>query len=137
MAGRPWSPEVRQRREEAIARYWTPEARAKRAEEIRKRAPWEKSTGARTEEGKRISSSNSVTNGSHCKIHNHDLVTARRLARSGDHEAALEKMKKFMMSQPDWELDMQPLEPKVEVAVKPKPKKRRSRKVSPGQMSLL
>jgi len=37
---------------------WTPEARKKQSEAIRKSRPWEKSTGAKTEHGKRMSARN-------------------------------------------------------------------------------
>lgn len=37
---------------------WTDEARAKQAERIRKSKPWLKSTGPRTEQGKRVSRMN-------------------------------------------------------------------------------
>lgn len=43
--------------------YLTPEHRALRAELIRKWKPWEKTTGARTEEGKATSAKNSRKHG--------------------------------------------------------------------------
>ena len=42
---------------------WTDEARAKQAEMISKSKPWLKSTGPRTEQGKRISSMNARKSG--------------------------------------------------------------------------
>jgi hypothetical protein len=41
-----------------MANGWTDERRARQAELIRKWKPWEKSTGARTSEGKAVSSRN-------------------------------------------------------------------------------
>jgi hypothetical protein len=41
-----------------MARNWTPEQKAQQAEKIRQWKPWTKSTGARTPEGKAISSQN-------------------------------------------------------------------------------
>ena len=40
------------------ARHWTPEQRAQQAAKISQWQPWTKSTGARTPEGKAVSSQN-------------------------------------------------------------------------------
>jgi hypothetical protein len=48
-----------------MANGWTLERRAKQAEMIRKWKPWEKSTGAKTAEGKLRSSQNSKTHGAY------------------------------------------------------------------------
>lgn len=45
------------------ARNWTPEQRARQAEQIRQWQPWNKSTGARTAEGKAVSSRNAFKGG--------------------------------------------------------------------------
>jgi hypothetical protein len=45
------------------ARQWTPEQRAKQAELIRKWRPWELSSGAKTLEGKAVSSRNAYRGG--------------------------------------------------------------------------
>ena len=42
---------------------WTPEARARQAERIREWRPWLKSTGPRTDEGKRVSRMNALKSG--------------------------------------------------------------------------
>ena len=42
---------------------WTPERRKKQAESIRKWKPWEKSTGPKTEAGKKASSQNAYKHG--------------------------------------------------------------------------
>ncbi|QJD72414.1 hypothetical protein HH196_10385 [Marinobacterium sp. LSUCC0821] len=44
---------------------WTDEARAKQAERIRKSKPWLKSTGPKTEQGKRISCMNALKSGAY------------------------------------------------------------------------
>ena len=44
-------------------RHWTPEDRARQADLIRTQKPWEKSTGPKTERGKRASSRNATTHG--------------------------------------------------------------------------
>jgi len=41
-------------------RHWTPEERLKQSEAIRRWKPWEQSTGARTPQGKAISSKNAT-----------------------------------------------------------------------------
>ena len=46
-----------------MPRTWTPEQRAKQAELIRNWQPWTKSTGAKTEDGKFISSMNAWKGG--------------------------------------------------------------------------
>lgn len=43
-----------------MARHWTDEQKARQAALIRSWRPWEHSTGARTPEGKRISSMNAL-----------------------------------------------------------------------------
>ena len=43
-----------------MANGWTPERRARQSQLIHKWKPWEKSTGASTPEGKKISSKNAV-----------------------------------------------------------------------------
>ena len=44
-------------------RKWTAEERQRQRELIQRWRPWEKSTGAKTPEGKRISSKNATKNG--------------------------------------------------------------------------
>lgn len=44
-------------------RHWTPEQRLKQSEAIKTWKPWEKSTGARTLQGKAISSKNATKTG--------------------------------------------------------------------------
>jgi hypothetical protein len=46
-----------------MANGWTPERKAKQSALIRNWKPWEKSTGAKTKEGKKISSQNAITHG--------------------------------------------------------------------------
>jgi hypothetical protein len=46
-----------------MANGWTPERRAKQSTMIQNWKPWRKSTGAKTEKGKIISSQNSKTHG--------------------------------------------------------------------------
>jgi hypothetical protein len=46
-----------------LARKWTPEQRLKQSEAIRRWRPWESSTGAKTPEGKAISSKNATKTG--------------------------------------------------------------------------
>jgi len=46
-----------------MANGWTPERRARQSALIRKWKPWELSTGAKTLEGKAISSQNAVKHG--------------------------------------------------------------------------
>jgi hypothetical protein len=41
-----------------MARHWTPSERARQAELIRRRRPWERSTGPKTREGKAKTSCN-------------------------------------------------------------------------------
>lgn len=48
-----------------MANGWTPERRAKQSAMIRNWKPWEKSTGAKTAEGKLKSSQNSKTHGAY------------------------------------------------------------------------
>lgn len=45
------------------ARYWTPEQRAQQSAKIRQWQPWTRSTGARTPEGKAVSSRNAYKGG--------------------------------------------------------------------------
>ena len=45
-------------------RRWTPEERAKQSELIQRWRPWDKSTGAKTIEGKAVSSRNAYKGGS-------------------------------------------------------------------------
>jgi len=45
------------------ARHWTPEQRAQQAAKITQWQPWTKSTGARTPEGKAVSSQNANKGG--------------------------------------------------------------------------
>jgi hypothetical protein len=45
------------------ARKWTPEQRLKQSEAIRRWKAWEQSTGAKTPQGKLISSKNATKNG--------------------------------------------------------------------------
>jgi len=45
------------------ARKWTLEQRLKQSEAIRRWRPWEVSTGAKTEQGKTISSKNAIKTG--------------------------------------------------------------------------
>lgn len=45
------------------ARQWSPEQRARQSEKIRQWQPWTKSTGARTPEGKAVSSRNAYNGG--------------------------------------------------------------------------
>ena len=47
-----------------MANGWTPERKAKQSELIQSWKPWEKSTGAKTIEGKAISSRNAYKGGS-------------------------------------------------------------------------
>lgn len=42
------------------ARHWTPEQRARQAQLIHRWQPWRQSTGARTSEGKAVSSQNAL-----------------------------------------------------------------------------
>ena len=44
-------------------RHWTPEERAKQSQLIQSWQPWNKSTGARTPEGKAVSSRNAYKGG--------------------------------------------------------------------------
>lgn len=44
-------------------RHWTPEERARQADLIRSWQPWKQSTGARTPEGKAVSSRNAYKGG--------------------------------------------------------------------------
>lgn len=44
-------------------RHWTPEQRLKQSEAIRAWKPWKKSTGAKTPQGKAISSKNATKTG--------------------------------------------------------------------------
>jgi len=44
-------------------RHWTPEERLKQSKAIRSWKPWEKSTGAKSLQGKAISSKNATKNG--------------------------------------------------------------------------
>ena len=44
-------------------RHWTPEERLKQSKAIRSWKPWEKSTGAKTVQGKVISSKNAIKTG--------------------------------------------------------------------------
>ncbi len=44
-------------------RHWTEEERARQAELIKQWKPWERSTGARTAEGKTASSQNALVHG--------------------------------------------------------------------------
>lgn len=46
-----------------MARQWTTEQRAQQSEKIKQWKPWEKSTGAKTFEGKAISSRNAFKGG--------------------------------------------------------------------------
>ncbi len=48
-----------------MARLWTIDARAKQAARIRMQKPWVKSTGPKTEMGKRMSSRNSFKHGAY------------------------------------------------------------------------
>jgi hypothetical protein len=61
------------------ARNWTPEQRARQAEAIRAWQPWQHSTGARTPEGKAISSRNAFRS----TIRKH-LLFARWLLKQGN-----------------------------------------------------
>jgi hypothetical protein len=45
------------------ARKWTQEQRLRQSEAIRRWKPWESSTGAKTEQGKAISSKNAIKTG--------------------------------------------------------------------------
>ena len=45
------------------ARKWTQEQRLRQSEAIRRWKPWESSTGAKTEQGKTISSKNAIKTG--------------------------------------------------------------------------
>ena len=54
------------------ARNWTPEQRARQADKIRQWQPWDKSTGARTAEGKAVSSRNALKGG--LKLHIRAMV---------------------------------------------------------------
>jgi hypothetical protein len=47
-----------------MANGWTPERKAKQSEHIQNWKPWDKSTGAKTIEGKAISSKNAYKGGS-------------------------------------------------------------------------
>ncbi len=47
---------------------WTDERRARQAEAIRRWAPWTRSTGPRTPEGKRVSSRNAVLTGARAEV---------------------------------------------------------------------
>jgi hypothetical protein len=53
-------------------RHWTPEERIKQSEAIRGWKPWEKSTGAKTPQGKVISSKNATKTGE--SLHIRDLI---------------------------------------------------------------
>ena len=64
-------------------RPWTQEDRARQADLIRQQKPWEKSTGPKTEAGKRVSSLNSLT-------HGHNSQAAR------DFKAALHEARKLI-----------------------------------------
>ena len=44
-------------------RHWTPEERLKQSKAIRSWKPWERSTGAKSPQGKAISSKNATKNG--------------------------------------------------------------------------
>lgn len=46
------------------ARHWTPEQRAQQSAKIRQWQPWTKSTGAKSPEGKAVSSRNAYKGGS-------------------------------------------------------------------------
>jgi hypothetical protein len=46
-----------------LARHWTPEQRAQQSAKIRQWQPWTRSTGARTPEGKAVSSRNAYRGG--------------------------------------------------------------------------
>jgi len=45
------------------ARHWTPEQRAQQSAKIRQWQPWDKSTGARTNEGKAVSARSAYKGG--------------------------------------------------------------------------
>ena len=57
-----------------MANGWTPERKAHAAERIKAWAPWEKSTGPRTEAGKAASSTNALKHGARSA----EAITASR-----------------------------------------------------------
>ncbi|TYZ53315.1 hypothetical protein C2I33_19845 [Ralstonia solanacearum] len=46
-----------------MANGWTPERRAKHAEAIKRWRPWERSTGPKSDEGKKVASQNGLKHG--------------------------------------------------------------------------
>ena len=70
---------------------WTPERKARQSELIRAWRPWEKSTGAKTPEGKAIVSQNSWRGGHRAtmreltRLVNEEIKTAKRLTDIGHH----------------------------------------------------
>lgn len=69
-----------------MARHWTAEERAQQAQLIRKWKPWEKSTGAKTNQGKARSRRNAVTHGM--------SKTLRELRQAlREHQKALEALR--------------------------------------------
>ena len=63
-----------------MGKGWTPERRAKQAEAIKRWKPWEKSTGPRTEEGKRASSGNALVHGYFSAETNRFVKEVRQIA---------------------------------------------------------
>ena len=51
-----------------MANGWTPERRAKQSEQIKSWKPWEKSTGAKTHEGKNKSKMNALKHGCRSEV---------------------------------------------------------------------
>lgn len=61
-----------------MTKGWTDERRRKAAERIRQAKPWKKSTGPRTEEGKRRSSLNAFKHGGRSRQY-HEITTLLQL----------------------------------------------------------
>jgi len=69
-------------------RHWTPEERLKQSKAIRSWKPWERSTGAKSPQGKVISSKNAIKTG--------DSVYVRELIKQINR--ILRKQKEFIRS---------------------------------------
>jgi len=65
--------------EQARAKRWTPETRAKQAAKIQDWQPWTKSTGAKTPEGKAVSSMNACKGYKRKKKRDFNRVISGRL----------------------------------------------------------
>ena len=64
-----------------MARHWTPEERAQQSAKIRQWQPWASSTGARTAEGKAISSRNAYKGGARALLR--EMAALLREQREG------------------------------------------------------